>query len=224
MPSAPAAFPHRHLRRTPRKQPTQEARRCPQQAPCGSDQDRRTTSLRSRFRKTRRVDLAPRVLRLVQPPAPPQRHRADDAGDRPPRPRRADPHRPPTRPRRRLRSPARAIRPPTAPAASATNRRLDQQTRQRGGCSLNSRPSCLIRLDRLRSPASTSNLRTPQAAAQRPSAAGRRSDLGAPPASVRDIRARMPWGRATGPARPRPRRRRGSTGTPATCRAGRSAS
>ena len=39
---------------------------------------------------------------------------------------------------------------PAAPAARATDRRLDQQARQHGGCSLNSRPSCLTGLDRLR--------------------------------------------------------------------------
>ncbi len=97
-----------------------------------------------------RARLLPRVLRLVQPPAPPLRDRPDDPGDRPPRPSRADPRRQASRPRGGLRGHARAVRPPAATAAGATDRRLDQQARQRGGCTLNSRPSCLIRLDRLR--------------------------------------------------------------------------
>ena len=44
----------------------------------------------------------------------------------------------------------RAVRPPAAHTARATNRRLDQQARHRGGCTLNSTTKCLIRLDRLR--------------------------------------------------------------------------
>jgi len=94
--------------------------------------------------------LLPPVLQLLQPPPPPLRDRPDDPGDRPPRARRTDPRRPPPRPRRRLHGQARAVRPPPAQAASATEQRLDQQARQQGGCSLNSRPSCLTRLDRLR--------------------------------------------------------------------------
>ena len=94
--------------------------------------------------------LLPPILQLLQPPPPPLRDRPDDPGDRPPRARRTDPRRPPPRPRRRLHGQARAVRPPPAQAASATEQRLDQQARQQGGCSLNSRPSCLTRLDRLR--------------------------------------------------------------------------
>ena len=64
--------------------------------------------------------------------------------------RRTDPHRPSGRAQRRLRSDTRTVRPPPATAAGATDRRLDQQARQRGGPTLNSPPRCLIRLDRLR--------------------------------------------------------------------------
>jgi hypothetical protein len=44
----------------------------------------------------------------------------------------------------------RALRTPPTPTASAPHRRLDQQARQTGGRSLNSLPTCLIGLDRLR--------------------------------------------------------------------------
>jgi adenine-specific DNA-methyltransferase len=44
----------------------------------------------------------------------------------------------------------RAVRPPRAHAATGTGGGVDQQARQRGGCSLNSNTGCLIRLDRLR--------------------------------------------------------------------------
>jgi integrase-like protein len=99
-------------------------------------------------RARRRV--LPRVLRLVQPPAPPLGHRSDDARDRPPRPRRRRPRR--TRPcaRCRLRRDARAVRPPRADAAAGTGGGLDQQAQHRGGRSLNSNADRLIRLDRLR--------------------------------------------------------------------------
>ena len=52
--------------------------------------------------------------------------------------------------RRRLHRDTRAVRPPPAPATSTTDRRLDQQAHNRGGCSLNSTTKCLNRLDRLR--------------------------------------------------------------------------
>ena len=55
------------------------------------------------------------------------------------------------RSRRRLRGDTRTVRPPATTAAGATNRRVDQQARQRGGRSLNSPTRCLIRLDSVRS-------------------------------------------------------------------------
>src|SRR5439155_11551228 len=67
------------------------------------------------------------------------------------RARRGCPRRAPARSGGRLRCDARAVRPPLAAAASATDRRLDQQAHDRGGCSLNSTTECLNRLDRLRS-------------------------------------------------------------------------
>ena len=72
----------------------------------------------------------PVVLRLVQPPPPPLRDRADDPGRRPPRPR----ARAPRRPRQRVldaayAAPPRAVRPQAARTARATDRRVDQQAR-----------------------------------------------------------------------------------------------
>jgi putative transposase len=52
------------------------------------------------------------------------------------------------------------VRPPAAHTARATNRRVDQQTDNRGGCSLKTTTECLIRLDRLR-PYSRSSRRRP---------------------------------------------------------------
>jgi hypothetical protein len=97
-----------------------------------------------------RQSVLPRLLRLVPPPAPPLRDRPVDPRDRPPRPRRAGPHRPRPGPERRLRRDPRALHPPPTPPTGSTERRLDQQAQQRAGRSLNSRPHCLKRLDRLR--------------------------------------------------------------------------
>ena len=80
-----------------------------------------------------RPRVLPRLLRLLQPRAPPLRDRPDDPGDRPPRPRRAAARRARPRPRRRLRAHARTVRPPRADAAAGPDRRLDQQAQHRGG-------------------------------------------------------------------------------------------
>jgi putative transposase len=94
--------------------------------------------------------VLPTVLRLLQRRALPLRDRADDPHDRSSRPRRADPRRPRRGPQRRLRGHAGQVREPFATPTGATNRRLDQQARERRGPSLNSQPRCLTRLDRLR--------------------------------------------------------------------------
>src|SRR5439155_3098737 len=98
-----------------------------------------------------RSRVLPDVLSLVQPLPPPLRNRPHDPRGRPLRARRGCPRRAPARSGGRLRCDARAVRPPLAAAASATDRRLDQQAHDRGGCSLNSTTECLNRLDRLRS-------------------------------------------------------------------------
>ncbi len=117
----------------------------------------KTLKYRPGFPQAVRLDRArprvlPRVLQLVQPGASTLRDRADDPRDRPPRPRRADPRPARRRPRRRLRRDPRALRAPRAHAAAGTGGGVDQQARQQGERSLNSRPNCLIRLDRLRLP------------------------------------------------------------------------
>jgi len=109
-----------------------------------------------RIPRTVRLDrarprLLPRVLRLVQPPAPPLRDRPDDPGGRPPRACPGSPRRAPAGPRRRLRGEARALRPGPAAAAHAPDGSVDQQANHRGGRSPNSNSDRLIRLDRLRS-------------------------------------------------------------------------
>ena len=92
-----------------------------------------------------------RLLRLVQPPAPPLRDRPDDPRRRPPRPREGAPRRAPARPRtpptprHPSDSSAGHPRPPALPTAVWINK-----PPHRGGCSLNSTTKCLKRLDRLR--------------------------------------------------------------------------
>lgn len=71
--------------------------------------------------------LLPRVLPLVQPPAPPLRNRPDDPGSRPPRARAAALRPARRRPRRRVHAQPRAIRPtatrpPALPAAAWINK------------------------------------------------------------------------------------------------------
>ncbi len=82
---------------------------------------------------------------------PPLRDRADDPSDRPPRPRRTDPRRPPTGTQHRLRHQPRAVRAPAAHAAAGTGGGVDQQAQRQGGRTLNPNTNRLIRLDRLRS-------------------------------------------------------------------------
>ena len=94
------------------------------------------------------------LLRLVQPRAPPRRHRPPDPARRPLRPRRSARRRASPRPRRRARRASRALPRGRAYAATATHRRLDQPThadvaRRRGG-SLNSNHRCLTLVDRFR--------------------------------------------------------------------------
>ena len=91
------------------------------------------------------------VRRLVQPPAPPLRDRADDPRRRPPRTRPAAARRPRRRARRRLRPSPRTVRPQATRPAQAADRRLDQQPDREGGSrSLNSNTKRLTGLDRLR--------------------------------------------------------------------------
>ena len=97
-----------------------------------------------------RAPALPRVLRLVQPGAPPLGHRPDDSGCRPPRPRSTAAHRPRRRPRRSLRTHARAVRPQTTGPAGTSNRRMDQQAEGGHTHSLNPNARRLTELDRLR--------------------------------------------------------------------------
>ena len=95
-------------------------------------------------------ELLPAVLRLVQPPAPPLRHRADDPRCRPLRPGRDSPLTSYARPGCRLRGQSRPLRARRALPACASDRRLDQPAKHTRGCSLITAADCLAYLDRLR--------------------------------------------------------------------------
>ncbi len=99
--------------------------------------------------------VLPRVLWLVQQSPPSFRDRPDEPGDRPPRAGPEGSRRARGRPEDRLRGTARALYQPAARPTRAPGRGVDQQAhrhrqRQPGGRPLNSRPRCLIRLDRFR--------------------------------------------------------------------------
>jgi hypothetical protein len=74
--------------------------------------------------------LLPRLLPLVQPRAPPLRDRPDDSRRRPPRRGAAAARRP--RPRGRLRTQPRTVRPPGARPTGASDRPVDQQAQHEG--------------------------------------------------------------------------------------------